>query len=95
MLDDDEWTPLSVLLRAMRAKWEQADIDGAVAIARIAAPFVHAQHRTSGSRASSDTELRIVSDAELSERLAKARKRAKGSSQPANEPARLGDGGVG
>ena len=95
MHDEEEWSPLAVLLRAMRAKWEQADIDGAVAIARVAAPFVHAQQRPGLARTGNDPELRLVSDAELSDRLAKARRRAKGQAQPADKSPRLGDGGAG
>ena len=36
-----ELTPLQVLLRVMRQKWCDGDIDGAVALAKIAAPYLH------------------------------------------------------
>ena len=34
-------TPLDVLLRAMRQKWEEGDTAGAVALAKVAAPYLH------------------------------------------------------
>lgn len=56
--------PLDVLLRAMRRKWDEGDCDGAAALARAAAPYLHA--RAGAARPSSD--LRAMSDDEL-ERL--------------------------
>jgi hypothetical protein len=34
-------TPLAVILDSMRRKFAQGDFDGAVAVARIAAPYIH------------------------------------------------------
>lgn len=53
--------PLDVLLKAMRHKWEQGDHDGAAALARHAAPYVHPRMGT--VRAAPD--LRMISDDEL------------------------------
>jgi hypothetical protein len=37
-------TPLEVLLAAMQRKWEEGDLDGAAALARAAAPYLHPRH---------------------------------------------------
>jgi hypothetical protein len=37
-------TPLEVLLAAMQRKWEDGDLDGAAALARAAAPYLHPRH---------------------------------------------------
>jgi hypothetical protein len=34
-------TPLNILLTAMREKWKAHDVDGAIALAKIAAPQMH------------------------------------------------------
>ncbi len=34
-------TPLEILLGTMRRKWAEGDADGAVALARVAAPYLH------------------------------------------------------
>ena len=34
-------TPLHILLSVMRSKWAANDIDGAVALAKVAAPYMH------------------------------------------------------
>jgi hypothetical protein len=34
-------TPLHILLTAMRRKWTADDVDGAVALAKVAAPYMH------------------------------------------------------
>ena len=36
-------SPLAILLATMRGKFDAGDLDGAVAIARIAAPYLHAR----------------------------------------------------
>lgn len=54
--------PLDVLLQTMRRKWENGDYDGAVSLARIAAPYLHPK-QTSPPH---NMELRLLSDDELS-----------------------------
>ena len=34
-------TPLYILLSVMRKKWKADDLDGAVALAKVAAPYMH------------------------------------------------------
>ncbi len=53
--------PLDVLLQAMRHKWDQGDHDGAAALARDAAPYLHSRMGT----ARAAPELRTISDDEL------------------------------
>ena len=36
-----ELSPLSVLLTVMRKRWDAKDFDGAVALAKVAAPYLH------------------------------------------------------
>jgi hypothetical protein len=54
-------TPLHVLLSVMRQKWDDQDLDGAVALAKIAAPYLHA--KVSAARPAAD--LSGASDDEL------------------------------
>ncbi len=58
-----ELTPLGVLLHMMRKKWKDEDYDGAVALAKIAAPYLHG--RVPASRPRGD--LAGATDAELDE----------------------------
>jgi hypothetical protein len=37
----NELSPLTIILSTMRQKYADGDIDGAVALARIAAPYLH------------------------------------------------------
>ena len=56
--------PLDVLLRTMRRKWNSGDHDGAVSLARIAAPYLHARQTSRGVapglQSMSDKELDAV-----------------------------------
>ncbi len=54
-------TPLAIILEAMRAKYEHKDLDGAVELARIAAPYLHPRVRA----ATPMTELAAMPDADL------------------------------
>ena len=56
-----EPSPLHVMLTVMRRKWRDGDEDGAVALAKAAAPYVHP--KAAAARASMD--LAQVSDDEL------------------------------
>jgi hypothetical protein len=56
-----EPTPLHVLLLVMRQKWREGDVDGAVALAKIAAPYLHG--KVPAARPAAD--LAGVSDDEL------------------------------
>ena len=59
-----ELTPLHVLLAVMRRRWEEKDLDGAVALAKAAAPYRHG--KPPASRPGGD--LAGVTDDELNER---------------------------
>ncbi len=54
-------SPLDVLLHTMHRKWQVGDFDGAAALARVAAPYLHA--RLSMARPSAG--LRTMTDAEI------------------------------
>ena len=54
-------TPLHVLLSVMRRKWREGDFDGAVALAKVAAPYLHP--KVPARRPAND--LAGVSDGEL------------------------------
>ena len=56
-----EPSPLHVMLTVMRRKWRDGDEDGAVALAKVAAPYVHP--KVPAARPS--TDLAQVSDDEL------------------------------
>ena len=55
-MDDGQLTPLDVLLAAMRQRWRDNKPDEAVALAKAAAPYVHAKP-ASGRGASSQGGL--------------------------------------
>jgi len=57
----NELSPLHILLLVMREKWKNGDKDGAVALAKIAAPYLHP--KVPAARPSGD--LAGVSDDEL------------------------------
>lgn len=59
-----EASPLYVMLTVMRRKWRDGDEDGAVALAKVAAPYVHPKVPA----ARPPTDLAQVSDDELDER---------------------------
>lgn len=59
-------SPLVILLETMRAKYADGDIDGAVALARIAAPYLHPRIPAAMPVADpSAEELAMLSDADL------------------------------
>ncbi len=64
-----EASPLHVMLTVMRRKWRDGDEDGAVALAKVAAPYVHP--KVPAARPS--TELAQVSDDELDDFVARSR----------------------
>jgi hypothetical protein len=90
MTHHDELTPLSVLLRVMHAKWKEGDWDGAVAIARTAAPYLHPRHGSARHQANADPEYRHLSDADLAERLAETRTRVFGQKPNSKQPVGMG-----
>jgi hypothetical protein len=61
MTSNDKPTPLAILLAAMHASWQAGDRDAAVALARVAAPYIHP--RIPAARPMQD--LRNLSDADL------------------------------
>ncbi|MGR3717164.1 MAG: hypothetical protein ACU0B1_10495 [Thermohalobaculum sp.] len=54
-------SPLDVILSAMRARWRAGNIDEAVKLARLAAPFVHPRPHAAGRA----TRLRDMEDHEI------------------------------
>lgn len=58
-----EPSPLHVMLTVMRRKWRDGDEDGAVALAKAVAPYVHPRAPT----ARPSIDLSQVSDDELDE----------------------------
>ena len=54
-------TPLAIILETMRRKYATGDIDGAVALARIAAPYLHPRMPA----ATPATDLAALPDADL------------------------------
>jgi hypothetical protein len=87
----NEPTPLDVLEHAMWSKWTSGDLDGAVAIARIAAPYRHPKCPSAASARRVETDLQLLDDEELLERLAEARRRVIDQKEPAEQPAGLGN----
>ena len=73
-------TPLYILLSALRETWAAEDVDGAVAFAKVAAPYLHP--KVPAARPTSD--LSGVSDAELNriERDIRARNARQGKGEP-------------
>lgn len=91
MTHENDLSPLAVLLQAMWAKWDTGDQDAAVKIARSAAPYVHAKRRDVAISALVDVDLHRLSDAEINDRLAEARKRVVCQGDPAVQPSRVVD----
>ncbi len=69
-----EASPLHVMLTVMRRKWREGDEDGAVALAKAVAPYVHP--KAAAARACND--LAQVSDDDLDELVAQGRAGAAG-----------------
>jgi len=64
-----EASPLHVMLTVMRRKWREGDEDGAVALAKAVAPYVHP--KAAAARPAND--LAQVSDDDLDELVAQGR----------------------
>ncbi len=62
-----EASPLHVMLTVMRRKWREGDEDGAVALAKAVAPYVHPK----AAAARGFNNLAQVSDDELDEFIAR------------------------
>ena len=54
-------TPLAIILVAMHRRWAEGDEAGAVALARVAAPYVHPR----APAAKTTMDVSLVQDAEL------------------------------
>lgn len=91
MTVSNELSPLDVLLHAMQSKWQAGDHDGAVAIARAAAPYVHARRRDGAALVNAESDLHRIGDAELADQLAEARRRVFDQATPEEQSARVGD----
>lgn len=59
--------PLDILLAVMRMRWQEDDFEGAVAIAKLAAPYLHPK---CGFKSVKSKNLADLTDAELSLALA-------------------------
>ena len=64
-----EASPLHVMLTVMRRKWREGDEDGAVALAKAVAPYVHPK----AAAARPLYDLAQVSDDDLDELVARGR----------------------
>jgi hypothetical protein len=60
-------TPLEVILKAMRMKWEAGDFDGACAFAKDAAPYMHPRLAAIEARVESDVRQTLISAEPMSE----------------------------
>ena len=80
-------TPLDILLALMRHKWSSGDADGAQAIAKVLAPYVHPRRKTSATPATTPTELHRLTDEELRIRLAET---PRGAGDPPDDPSQPG-----
>jgi len=61
-------SPLDVLLAVMRMRWQEGDFEGAVTVAKLAAPYLHPKCGSTSTKLRNLTEL---TDAELSFALAR------------------------
>ena len=68
-LVDNPLTPLALMLALMRDKWASGDRDGAVKLACVAAPYLHAR-RAPNASGIPPAEAHLLSDADLCRRLA-------------------------
>ena len=82
-------TPLHILLTTMERHWLAKDDDGAVEIARIAAPYVHAR-RVSAPAGRTQQEPDSLTDAELDAALLEAGAGVALPAEDPEEPAGLG-----
>jgi hypothetical protein len=82
----DSITPLAILLDVMRGLWRDGDRDGAVKLARIAAPYLHARRGVSRDGAAPEPDPRTLSDADLARALAESRDGDHAPSSTAVEP---------
>lgn len=76
--------PLDVLLQTMRRKWDEGDYDGAVSLARIAAPYLHPKQTLQISR----SEMSTMDDEELDALCDRS-----GGSSASDDCAKPSDGG--
>ena len=74
----------------MRHKWGNGEIDDALAIAKIVAPYVHPRRTMKTPPTITPTELHRLTDEELSIRLAAAQRGARNPPDNSNQPDRLG-----
>jgi hypothetical protein len=94
----DGMSPLDVMLQTMRSKWQRGDHEGAVTLARQAAPYVHP--KASAGREGGSSPIQGLSDAEL-DLIVRGSAAGRGDSgtadqEPDQEVAgELGEGGAG
>ena len=86
MTQQSPLTPLAILLQVMRDKWDAGDHEGAVAIAKVAAPYMHSRQRPASAANPTSLEVDRLSDAELSLQLAEARRRERPTSDDPQQP---------
>ena len=86
---DPSPTPLAILLASMHRKWTEGDEEGAVKIARLAAPYLHPRRAAITHSGSLSLEPDHLTDAELTAALTNARTGASGTrvcAAPAHPP---------
>ncbi len=88
-MDEEELTPLDVLLLAMRRRWNEEKVDEAVALAKAAAPYVHAKPASSWGAGS----LSGLGGDRLDDLCAAAFACAPAEEEGAGEPSELGSSG--
>ncbi len=79
---DDAPSPLDVLLKTMHRRWQEGKLEEAVALAKAAAPYLHAKAATGRGMKG----LGSLGDAQLDELCAELCERGAGGAGAAEEP---------
>ncbi len=69
MSQQSDVMPLDLLLLVMRREWAEGNVDAAIRVAQIAAPYLHPRP-SGGVRSAAPSELRHLTDAQLLARMA-------------------------
>jgi hypothetical protein len=80
-LADDSPSPLDVLLKTMHRRWQEGKLEDAVALAKAAAPYLHAKAAGRGK-----VELGALRDDQLDELCAELCKRGADGAISAEAP---------
>ncbi len=79
---EDAPSPLDVLLKTMHRRWQEGKLEEAVALAKAAAPYLHAKAAAGRAKAG----LGALRDEQLDELCAELCGRNAGGEAPAGEP---------